>query len=479
MMRRSRSGGRAQVSASLRARTFRVTALAFVCATLPLLAFPSPSGAAPPIILESARCTLPPAHQAAVGNIQAVMIFVDFGTASTASTPDTLFDAVTPRAISWYREESRGRATLNVTPIRRWFRLPRPLEAYRADPTSPLTTRLNPMTLVRDAITAADGDVDFSPYSIVYVMLPPGVTNTSFAGNPGMPADGTRITRAAMFAGANPTIMVHETGHLFGLPDLFDTAADSEQREDRFVGSWDLMGNPSFLRFFGWHRWKLGWLDLNQMRCLGAGVLEETVTPVGNLDAALKMVVVPVSPTRSYVVEVRDRVGADRDLCTTGVLVYLVDSSVRTGTSPGPIQVRPSATTADVARVQQCGLLCDAPYSVGGVARYQDAASGVTVEVLASTPAGTRVRVTAPEFTTGAIPPTGGIGLAVFSGGSVSNMVTASGCDPATAAFWVTDADGAFVSYVPGTQIGAVNAAWNTRFAQGVPPNTALIARCR
>jgi hypothetical protein len=74
--------------------------------------------------------------------------------------------------------------------------------------------------------------------------------------------------------------------------------------------------------------------------------------------------------------------------------------------------------------------------------------------------------------------PASGFGLIVFSGGTSQQLVVASGCPVATAAYWSTDAHGGFVVYVPGTSITTVNAAWNAQFSLGIPANTPLIGRC-
>lgn len=77
----------------------------------------------------------------------------------------------------------------------------------------------------------------------------------------------------------------------------------------------------------------------------------------------------------------------------------------------------------------------------------------------------------------GSIPPTGGFGIIVFGGGSDEELVAASGCPPATAAFWATS-NGHFVPYVPGSSVSAVNAAWNALFSGGIPATTGVIGRC-
>lgn len=87
--------------------------------------------------------------------------------------------------------------------------------------------------------------------------------------------------------------------------------------------------------------------------------------------------------------------------------------------------------------------------------------------------------VPAGIVTGGSIPREGGFGIIVY-GGTVDAIKSAAGC-PATsttAAFWA-GINGEFVPYVPSARVAAVNAVFLSAFAQGIPPGTALIGRCR
>lgn len=78
----------------------------------------------------------------------------------------------------------------------------------------------------------------------------------------------------------------------------------------------------------------------------------------------------------------------------------------------------------------------------------------------------------------GTIPKTGGFGIIVYSG-LVTSLASITGCPPATAAFW-TGINGRFVPYVPGTAISAVNAEFLAAFPNNnIPPDTAIIGKCR
>jgi hypothetical protein len=78
----------------------------------------------------------------------------------------------------------------------------------------------------------------------------------------------------------------------------------------------------------------------------------------------------------------------------------------------------------------------------------------------------------------GSIPRTGGFGLIVAAAGTIMQIETNTGCPIATMALWAT-ISGEFVVHVPGTTIGAVNAAFLAAFPSGnVPANTPFVGKC-
>lgn len=89
---------------------------------------------------------------------------------------------------------------------------------------------------------------------------------------------------------------------------------------------------------------------------------------------------------------------------------------------------------------------------------------------------GTGAQTPGAGGSSGAVPPGGG--LFVFGGGTNDQLVAAAGCKTANAAYWTTTSTGEWVGYVPSVPIPAVNAAWNTLFAGGIPAATPIFARC-
>ena len=151
----------------------------------------------------------------------------------------------------------------------------------------------------------------------------------------GIEADGTELRYGATFfqdtrsdARYAANVLIHETGHILGLPDLYDVPNPVFWTLFRFSGGWDMMSwNEPGGHFLAWEKWKLGWLDPSQLTCLdGPGELTTTITPLERA-GGLKAIVVPMGISSAYLVEARKRIGEDTRLCEDGVLIYSVDAS--------------------------------------------------------------------------------------------------------------------------------------------------------
>src|SRR5262245_2382358 len=336
--------------------------------------------------------------------LRAVMLFVDFPDLHATESTSTIYRRLVPRAQRWFDEVSYGRLQLEVTAVRHWFRLPRRLSSFGlADGISWLEQR----ALVADAVEAADASVDFAGYQVVYAVAAKGTgieRSTAFhayAGS-GIAADGSELRQGATFfddtrdeARLAASVLIHETGHILGLPDLYDVRHPGYSSLLRFAGDWDMMSwtDPGH-HFLSWEKWKLGWLSSSQLACLEQpGEVTATVTPLER-PGGLKAIVVQTGPSRAVVVEARRKLGEDQDLCAEGVLVYSVDASVRSGY--GPVRVRAARPDRNAEVRERCGPLHNAPFALGQGRnpRFSDASAGTAMTVLSSGPAGYRVRVT-------------------------------------------------------------------------------------
>ena len=295
------------------------------------------------------------------GRLRAVMLFVDFPNARASDaqaewgSTDPYVDLLAPAA-GWVRTAAFGKVRLRITPVDTWYRMSRPDFAYGMDRDVTFDEHVE---YIAEAVALADDDVDFSAYDIVYIVTPRNALGISHspgfidASDERILADGIAVTHGATFGqdlwawGAfGYRVLAHETGHIFGLPDLY--AFDSSSDINRYVGGWDLMGtlsNPA-PDHFAWEKWKLGWLTDAQVVCVdGAGTRRIRLTAVERRGGT-KLVVVPTGPSAAYVIESRRAIGNDAGACSTGVLIYHVDSTVPTGF--GPVRVV-DATPGDLS----------------------------------------------------------------------------------------------------------------------------------
>jgi M6 family metalloprotease-like protein len=286
----------------------------------------------------------------AEGTIPAAMMFVDFSDASAAGNSWADEKKIEARLVGDAAKElqkvSFGAADLTVTPIAGWRQMPRPVASYAEDTRG----------FVEDAVKLFPGE-DFSRYKVLYIVaaqtpsLPVSPAWIAPLNDP-IKAGTADIEYAVTFGqdsylDKNKTfLLLHETYHFFGLPDLYDGGAVSGKGySSRGLEKWDLMASQEGdSELLGWHRLKLGWLHSSQVVCLyNPGSIDIELADWRSPDG-VKAVMVPVtsapapeSAALAYIVEVASG-GAGR---SPGVLVYSVNASLPTWERP--IQMRGGA----------------------------------------------------------------------------------------------------------------------------------------
>jgi len=295
--------------------------------------------------------------------LDALLVFLSFPDARPRTTPGDLFADYFPATSRFYERASYGRFTLRPHPRPTWIRMPKPSTVYRIrrdwDPT-------HRSAYLRDAVAATDARVNFRKYDIVYFIADPdapGVdSDATKVVNFDRPftVDGTSLNRIVTVFERHPpdrNVLAHETGHVFDLPDLYHRPGDGKGDWDTYVGDWDVMGSQFGLApdFFGWHKWKLGWLDPRQVLCVqGGGSTRVTLEPLSTpperttppvtvslhgpaVRRTARLVVVRTGRTSAIAIEARGARGNDASTCTQGVLVYRVRSETESGN--GPVEV--------------------------------------------------------------------------------------------------------------------------------------------
>ncbi|MFJ9742738.1 M6 family metalloprotease domain-containing protein [Streptomyces sp. NPDC101166] len=321
--------------------------------------------------------------------LDAVMVFLSFPDFKPANSPAELTADHFPATSDYFRRASYGRFSLRPHPLRRWIRMPKPSTAYAIRRDWAAEDRA---AYLRDALAAADGQVDFSRYDLVYFVADPdapGVdSDATKVVNLRTPlrADGTDLRRIVTVFERHPPdrlVLAHETGHVFDLPDLYRRPADGKGDWDTHVGDWDLMGSQFGLApdLFAWHKWKLGWLDPRQVVCVRGGERARlTLEPLGaapgtpltlpsrstafGLGGGVKLAVVRTGADSVLAFEARGPVGNDGSACRAGILVYRVHSGEESGR--GPVEVVDAHPGTEACWENSVyPPLADAPVSLG------------------------------------------------------------------------------------------------------------------
>ncbi|MEV0177366.1 M6 family metalloprotease domain-containing protein [Streptomyces sp. NPDC050803] len=343
-------------------------------------------------------------------SLDAVMVFLSFPDSVPLTSPAELTADHFPATTRFFERASYGRFTLRPHPLADWIRMPHPSTAYaiQRDWTAP-----HRAAYLRDALAAADGRVDFSRYDVVYFVADPdapGVdSDATKVVNLDTPlrADGTDIRRVVTVFEKHPPdrlVLAHETGHVFDLPDLYHRPMDGMGDWDTHVGDWDLMGSQFGLApdLFGWHKWKLGWLQPRQVACVqGAGGARITLEPLGagpevpvrgaagapvfGLGNGTKLAVVRTGPDSALAFEARGPVGNDAAVCRQGILVYRIRSGAESGR--GPVEVLDAHPRTEACWEESVyPPLADAPVALGE--SFTVPGENVRVDVEGRTPSG-------------------------------------------------------------------------------------------
>lgn len=338
------------------------------------------------------------------GRKKATMIMVDFRDLPASGPAAERASFFAEYGDHYLSHASYGKYRLELEPTRDWVRMPKPWTAYGIERGISSEAML---AYVQDAVDAAVArGTDFSDTDFVYVVAADNVpakptvsqANTFddlYAGDHRLQAAALVFGRSSDSALWQRGNFVHEANHLYGLPDLYNVAREASVE---FAGGWDTMSMAGISDLMGWHKWKFGWLEDHQVVCVRQGTSSHTLEPIGSPDGAA-MAVVKTSEHSAVVAEARTRTGLDKGICTEGVLLYTIDSTVPTG--HGPVRVVDTAPGSGGGpqcsdrSPRELAELGDAPLRPGESHTF---ANGVRVAVAGHDGNGERytVRVTKP-----------------------------------------------------------------------------------
>jgi M6 family metalloprotease-like protein len=226
------------------------------------------------------------------------------------------------------------------------FRLPKSLTYY--DPGDNENIR----EAIEDAVSLADSIFDFSPYdqdndglvdNIMVIFAGENDATNGGGRDPGAiwphkwtllstynTNDGVGVSKYfACPQGCGLGTYVHEIGHNFGLPDLYDTDQTSSG-----IGEWGVMAGGGYLtkdgeanpsHFSAWSKQELGLLQPTVVDISSSQ--SYTLSASSGSPDALK---IPISNSEYYLIEYRSTTAGDYDAAihSTGVLIWHIDEEV-------------------------------------------------------------------------------------------------------------------------------------------------------
>ena len=247
----------------------------------------------------------------------------------------------------WFTTVSEGKLTVEWVVSDKWVRMPGRSSDYAIERSDNLDRSTNGLKLWNTAMTQSDLSFDFTGIQTVNFILPlsqtflketvqgfpwdAGVKN--FITNEGK-VDSFSLPGNFMDQGGREywSYWAHEFGHAIGLPHV------GSSRESNPFQAYDLMGTqdgPS-RELSGWLRFYGGWFNKERVYCQEVSKLKSvdvTLVPLSDNLPGIKIVVVPVTQTKTLIIESRRVTKFD---CTTptarnGVLAYLYDSKLGHG----------------------------------------------------------------------------------------------------------------------------------------------------
>ena len=296
------------------------------------------------------------------GKIDALIIPVDFVDVPGRGDPKEEFREMVDGTAQFFYSQSDGRVQFNFQSLDTWLRAPFKSDAYQLGAWN----QGDPGGYFSAVLALADPLVDYSLFDAVYVLSPKEIPASSIAYGPAfvsMPGDEYVMTNEGLVAngtisgadawksmpGAGWKWMAHETGHLFGLHDLY-TVEDPGP-----YGSWDIMSlnwTTEAIALNAWNRYSQGWLANEQVKCLEtkdlSNPVETLIIPIERDVDGFKALMVPLSSSKILVLESRRSEGVDvLSNERSGLLVYTVDMTIESIKGGWKTQRRPGSTQPD------------------------------------------------------------------------------------------------------------------------------------
>lgn len=301
----------------------------------------------------------------ATGEKKVIVVLVYFPDVKPMFSQQQIYRKVFVALDEYFREVSYGQMRLNGDITKRYV-LPQPVSYYKISSRNLEVDPSRLRSLVKDALDAADSDVNFSQYS--YVMIVLGATHREYGmiglcAFPGMLGFKTResaiatksgqtISNAVVFCeNAHLGTFVHDTLHMLGgligdkrvTPCLYDhdlqakyPSGDDWPKCLIHMGFWDpLSSHAPYKRelppagLSSWTKMRLGWIDPSKVAMVSSG--QTTSIRLDSLASATSstlVIKIPLTSDTFYLIENRQKIGFDENVPSSGILILYADDTV-------------------------------------------------------------------------------------------------------------------------------------------------------
>jgi len=301
-----------------------------------------------------------------------LIIPVDFPKYRANTNPQKDFASLTANTNAYFRAVSYQNLNFNFTIGSRYFTMSSNPEDFSA---SAWQSNMEPYFL--EGLRIAAGEISLKDFDVVYVIALQTIPNSLITPGPaffGPYQTSSGVVNLGSAAGSLGSErnqwrwLVHETGHLLGLVDLYGWMGSYIDDDDRhrYFGDWDIMSQNwknTPIELNGWFRYQLDWLTDRGVRCINpASFLKEpkitiAISAIELKDENPKIGIIRLDNQRALVFEYRKNLGFDvLKSSEEGVLVYVVNGEKDSRTGPLQIQARVGSTSK---------LLYDAALQVG------------------------------------------------------------------------------------------------------------------
>jgi len=334
------------------------------------------------------------------GQKTAIVILADFVDVNF-TIPKSLIEQRASNMTSYFSEVSYKKMLLKVDITNKTYTLPYNMSFYANIPNE----------LAQNCISEADPEINYNSYDYVLVVhagqskqLMAWTDNSKYIQTSALGGlriqtnDGKTINSCAILSEYDSLrIFSHETAHLLGLPDLYPDAPNTQGD----VGCWDLMGVPMMSQEFDgppqfstWSRIRLGWINSSLIKTVNISETQNTTmlydleTPPRWLQT--KAIKVLITTDIYYLVELRNQILSDRNLPSSGILIYRVDESASDEKSHSIIVM--DMSLYDFKTSEERKTYSDAAFD-NETSVFSDPINGIAIEVFAFDPSASLVTV--------------------------------------------------------------------------------------